>query len=46
MKLATLKGGTARTPFLMFGDRVRIEMRGPGGESLFGAIDRAVVQAK
>jgi fumarylacetoacetate (FAA) hydrolase len=41
-----LKGGEARTPFLKFGDRVRIEMPGPGGTSLFGAIDQAVVEAK
>ena len=40
-----LKGGEAKTPFLKFGDRVRIEMRGPDGESVFGAIDQAVVQA-
>ena len=41
-----LKGGKARTPFLKFGDRVRIEMSGPDGKSLFGAIDQAVVEAK
>ena len=40
-----LKGGAARTPFLKFGDRVRIEMRGPDGKSVFGAIDQGVVQA-
>jgi fumarylacetoacetate (FAA) hydrolase len=41
-----LKGGKAKTPFLKFGDRVRIEMSGPDGKSLFGAIDQAVVEAK
>jgi fumarylacetoacetate (FAA) hydrolase len=41
-----LKGGKAKTPFLKFGDRVRIEMLGPDGASLFGAIDQAVVEAK
>jgi fumarylacetoacetate (FAA) hydrolase len=41
-----LKSGEARTPFLKFGDRVRIEMSGPDGTSLFGAIDQAVVEAK
>ena len=41
-----LKGGTAKTPFLKFGDRVRMEMLGPDGQSVFGAIDQAVVQAK
>jgi fumarylacetoacetate (FAA) hydrolase len=40
-----LKGGKAKTPFLKFGDRVRIEMLGPDGKSLFGAIDQAIVQA-
>jgi fumarylacetoacetate (FAA) hydrolase len=40
-----LKSGAARTPFLKFGDRVRIEMRGADGKSLFGAIDQCIVQA-
>ncbi len=40
-----LKGGKAKTPFLKFGDRVRIEMLGPDGKSVLGAIDQAVVQA-
>jgi fumarylacetoacetate (FAA) hydrolase len=40
-----LKGGQAKTPFLKFGDRVRIEMLGPDGKSLFGAIDQTVVEA-
>ena len=40
-----LKEGKAKTPFLKFGDRVRIEMLGPDGKSVFGAIDQAVVQA-
>jgi fumarylacetoacetate (FAA) hydrolase len=40
-----LKGGKAKTPFLKFGDRVRIEMLGADGRSLFGAIDQAIVQA-
>ena len=40
-----LKDGKATTPFLKFGDRVRIEMLGPDGKTVFGAIDQAVVQA-
>ena len=40
-----LKGGKAVTPFLKFGDRVRIEMLGADGQSIFGAIDQGVVQA-
>jgi fumarylacetoacetate (FAA) hydrolase len=38
--------GKATTPFLRFGDRVRIEMLGPDGTSLFGAIDQQVVAAR
>ncbi len=40
-----LKGGKAKTPFLKFGDRVRIEMLGPDGATIFGAIDQQVVCA-
>jgi fumarylacetoacetate (FAA) hydrolase len=35
--------GSAKTPFLEVGDRVRIEMIGPDGVSIFGAIDQEVV---
>jgi fumarylacetoacetate (FAA) hydrolase len=38
----TLRHGAARTPFLAVGDEVRIEMRGPGGRSIFGAIAQKV----
>jgi fumarylacetoacetate (FAA) hydrolase len=38
----TLRHGEPRTPFLKPGDEVRIEMRGPGGRSIFGAIEQAV----
>jgi fumarylacetoacetate (FAA) hydrolase len=38
--------GKASTPFMKFGDRVRIEMRDEQGASLFGAIDQRIVQAK
>ena len=34
----------ARTPFLKFGDRVRIEMLAASGASIFGAIDQRVVR--
>lgn len=34
--------GAAQTPFLRFGDRVRIEMRDGDGASVFGAIDQVV----
>jgi fumarylacetoacetate (FAA) hydrolase len=32
--------GEPRTPFMRFGERVRIEMNDEGGRSLFGAIDQ------
>jgi fumarylacetoacetate (FAA) hydrolase len=34
--------GEARTPFLRFGDRVRLEMQDANGASVFGAIDQVV----
>ncbi|MBI2800294.1 MAG: fumarylacetoacetate hydrolase family protein [Gammaproteobacteria bacterium] len=40
--LETLSAGAPTTAFLHFGDRVRIEMFGANGESLFGAIDQIV----
>jgi fumarylacetoacetate (FAA) hydrolase len=41
--LETLAGGKPSTPFLKFGDHVRIEMRDAQGHSIFGAIDQDVV---
>ncbi len=38
----TLLHGGARTPFLHFGDRVRIEMQDAAGQSVFGAIEQTV----
>ncbi len=38
----TLRGGKPVTPFLKFGDRVRIEMLDAQGESIFGAIEQTV----
>jgi fumarylacetoacetate (FAA) hydrolase len=40
--LETIASGKPDTPFLRFGDRVRIEMKLPDGRSVFGAIDQAV----
>ena len=34
--------GEAKTPFLKFGDRVKIEMRDAEGRSVFGAIDQKI----
>ena len=38
----TLRTGAAKTPFLKFADRVRIEMLDAAGRSIFGAIDQVV----
>jgi len=38
----TIAGGAARTSFLKFGDRVRIEMRDAQGKTIFGAIEQSV----
>jgi len=40
--LEIVEQGEAKTPFLKFGDRVRIEMFDAAGHSIFGAIDQAV----
>lgn len=40
--LETIEYGEPRTPFLRFGDRVRIEMTDRNGQSIFGAIDQIV----
>ena len=40
--LETLERGKPSTPFLRFGDRVRIEMFAADGKSIFGAIDQEV----
>lgn len=40
-----LDEGQARTDYMRFGDRIRMEALTPGGESLFGAIDQVVVRA-
>ncbi len=44
--LEQIESGQARTPFLSFGDRVRIEMFDRQGRSIFGAIDQRVVAAE
>ncbi|MET0179085.1 MAG: fumarylacetoacetate hydrolase family protein [Novosphingobium sp.] len=41
----TLGGGEATTPFLKWGDCVRIEMRDERNHSIFGAIEQQVVRA-
>jgi fumarylacetoacetate (FAA) hydrolase len=38
----TIEEGKPKTPFMRFGDRVRIEMRDRNGASIFGAIEQTV----
>ena len=40
----TLLTGNPKTPFMKFGDRVRIEMLDADGKSLFGAIEQEVMR--
>ncbi len=40
----TIRTGKPVTPFLKFGDRVRIEMLDGGGQSIFGAIEQEIVR--
>jgi len=40
--IEVIDSGAAQTPFLKFGDRVRIEMLDAEGRSIFGAIDQAI----
>jgi len=40
--LEQIRDGAPKTPFLKFGDRVRIEMKDAQGRSIFGAIDQHV----
>ena len=42
--IETIAGGEAKTPFLQYGDVVRIEMRDEAGHTIFGAIEQTVVQ--
>ena len=40
--LEIIKHGEATTPFMRFGDRVRIEMFDEAGDTIFGAIDQEI----
>ena len=40
--LETIQDGQPSTGYMQFGDRIRIEMKGPDGMSLFGAIDQKI----
>ncbi len=43
--LEIIANGEPKTPFLQFGDTVRIEMLDADGRSIFGAIEQSVVRA-
>ena len=43
--IETIEHGAPQTPFMQYGDRVRIEMMGRDGQSIFGAIEQKVVAA-
>jgi fumarylacetoacetate (FAA) hydrolase len=38
----SMETGSAKTPFLRFGDKVRLEMKDSSGHSIFGAIEQTV----
>lgn len=40
--IETINNGAPKTPFMKFGDRVRIEMKDADGKSIFGAIEQTV----
>ena len=42
--IETIKTGGPKTPFMRFGDVVRIEMKDKAGHSIFGAIEQTVEQ--
>ncbi|WP_194713781.1 fumarylacetoacetate hydrolase family protein [Noviherbaspirillum soli] len=44
--LEMIEGGEPTTPFMRFGDNIRLDMRDADGRSLFGAIDQKVVQGE
>ncbi|HEY8381102.1 MAG TPA: fumarylacetoacetate hydrolase family protein [Microvirga sp.] len=42
--IETILTGEAKTPFMRFGDTIRIEMKDRAGHSIFGAIEQEVVR--
>lgn len=43
--IETIESGAPKTPFMKYGDTVRIEMNDKNGHSIFGAIEQKVVNA-
>jgi fumarylacetoacetate (FAA) hydrolase len=44
--IETIEDGAPKTPFMAYGDRIGIEMKGVDGQSIFGAIEQKVVPAR
>ncbi|MCD2183856.1 fumarylacetoacetate hydrolase family protein [Rhizobium sp. GN54] len=44
--IETIETGAPKTPFMKFGDTVRIEMRDKAGHSVFGAIEQTVQRSE
>jgi fumarylacetoacetate (FAA) hydrolase len=44
--IETIETGTQKTEFMQFGDTIRIDMKGPEGSSIFGAIEQRVRAAE
>jgi fumarylacetoacetate (FAA) hydrolase len=44
--IETIDSGAPQTPFMRFGDTIRIEMKDAGGRSIFGAIEQKVAKLK
>jgi fumarylacetoacetate (FAA) hydrolase len=44
--IETIEAGEAKTPYMQFGDTIRIEMNGLDGRSVFGAIVQKVVPVR
>ncbi len=42
--IETILDGKPSTEYMKFGDTIRMEMKGPGGHSVFGAIDQKIVE--
>jgi fumarylacetoacetate (FAA) hydrolase len=40
--IETIQSGSPKTPFMRFGDQVRIEMKDRAGRSIFGAIEQTI----
>jgi len=42
--IETIEDGAPKTPFMKFGDTIRIEMLDKNGQSIFGTIEQTVVK--